>query len=168
MEEVKIAALGESDIMLIFKAIGADVYPVESTTDTGDADDLLKKIIREGYGIIFMTETVAAEMKPSRLGQMSTIDLAMTTMLLVFQVIPQVVIQAPMLTWVMGHPIAGCCHGWRLTHSRYWAAILNQLQETQYSRQHIGMLSIRLCVMQIRSLPWSITQVQMPPKCEDF
>ena len=38
MAEAKIAAFGESDIMLIFKAIGADVYPVDSLTDVQDAD----------------------------------------------------------------------------------------------------------------------------------
>lgn len=62
MAEAKIAAFGESDIMLIFKAIGADVYPVEGMTDTAEAENRLKAIIREGYGIIFMTETIAAEL----------------------------------------------------------------------------------------------------------
>ena len=60
MVQAKIAAFGESDIMLIFKAIGADVYPVESSADREDAESRLKKIIKEGYGIIFMTETIAA------------------------------------------------------------------------------------------------------------
>ena len=62
MGEARIAAFGESDIMLIFKAMGADVYPVESTTDTEDARDLLTKIIKEGYGIIFMTEAIALQL----------------------------------------------------------------------------------------------------------
>ena len=62
MAEVKIAAFGESDIMLIFKAIGADVYPVDSSAGTEDAEVKLKGIIKEGYGIIFMTETIAAEL----------------------------------------------------------------------------------------------------------
>lgn len=60
MKEAKIAAFGESDIMLIFKAIGADVYPVDDMSDMGDAEERLKKIVREGYGIIFMTETIAS------------------------------------------------------------------------------------------------------------
>lgn len=60
MTEAKIAAFGESDIMLIFKAIGAEVYPVDSSAGTGDMEAKLKKIIKEGYGIIFMTETIAA------------------------------------------------------------------------------------------------------------
>lgn len=62
MEETKIAAFGESDIMLIFKAIGADVFPVENLEDTKDAENILNKIVKEGYGIIFMTETVAVRL----------------------------------------------------------------------------------------------------------
>ena len=62
MAETKIAAFGESDIMLIFKAIGANIYPVDSLSDMQDAEDRLKKIVKEGYGIIFMTETIAAKL----------------------------------------------------------------------------------------------------------
>ena len=62
MSETRIAAFGESDIMLIFKAIGADVYPVEGNENIADTENLLKGIIKEGYGIIFMTETIAAEL----------------------------------------------------------------------------------------------------------
>jgi len=58
MKEAKIAAFGESDIMLIFKAIGADVYPVDDVSDIRDAEE--RKLVREGYGIIFMTETIAS------------------------------------------------------------------------------------------------------------
>jgi V/A-type H+-transporting ATPase subunit F len=60
MADAKIAAFGESDIMLIFKAIGADVYPVDDLINIQDAEDRLKKIVKEGYGIIFMTEAIAA------------------------------------------------------------------------------------------------------------
>lgn len=60
MAEVKIAAFGENDIMLIFKAIGADVYPIDSSVSIEDGEAKLKGIIQEGYGIIFMTETIAA------------------------------------------------------------------------------------------------------------
>lgn len=62
MDETKIAAFGESDIMLIFKAIGADVYPVEDLSGIQDIENRLKSIVKEGYGIIFMTETIAAEL----------------------------------------------------------------------------------------------------------
>ena len=60
--EVKIAAFGESDIMLIFKAIGADVFAVSDSTSTDAAGARLKQLVSEGYGIIFMTETVAARL----------------------------------------------------------------------------------------------------------
>jgi len=60
--EVKIAAFGESDIMLIFKAIGADVFTVSDRTSTDMAEARLKQLVSEGYGIIFMTETVAARL----------------------------------------------------------------------------------------------------------
>ncbi len=60
--EVKIAAFGESDIMLIFKAIGADVFAVSDSTSTDAAGAKLKQLVSEGYGIIFMTETVAARL----------------------------------------------------------------------------------------------------------
>jgi len=55
----KIAALGEKDIMLIFRAVGADVFPVNTIIE---AEDKLKKIIKEEYGIIFMTETIAIKL----------------------------------------------------------------------------------------------------------
>lgn len=54
--KTKIAAFGEKDIMLIFKGIGADIFPV---INMDEAAGQLKKIIREDYGIIFVTETVA-------------------------------------------------------------------------------------------------------------
>jgi len=60
--EVKIAAFGESDIMLIFKAIGADVFAVSDSTSTDAAEARLRQLVSEGYGIIFMTETVAARL----------------------------------------------------------------------------------------------------------
>ena len=60
--EVKIAAFGESDIMLIFKAIGADVFAVSDSTSTDTAEARLRQLVSEGYGIIFMTETVAARL----------------------------------------------------------------------------------------------------------
>jgi len=65
MAEAKIAAFGESDIMLIFRAIGADVYPVDDISDIAGAENRLKGIVREGYGIIFVTETIAARLDSS-------------------------------------------------------------------------------------------------------
>jgi V/A-type H+-transporting ATPase subunit F len=60
--EVKIAAFGESDIMLIFKAIGADVFAVSDSTSDDIAEARLRQLVSEGYGIIFMTETIAARL----------------------------------------------------------------------------------------------------------
>lgn len=57
--KTKIAAFGEKDIMLIFKAIGADVFPVY---DLEEAGNNLKKIAREDYAIIFITETIAVKL----------------------------------------------------------------------------------------------------------
>ncbi|MBM3710232.1 MAG: V-type ATP synthase subunit F [Actinobacteria bacterium] len=59
MEKAKIAALGEKDIMLIFQGIGADIFPVK---DTEEVEMQLKKIIRDEYGIIFITETLAIKL----------------------------------------------------------------------------------------------------------
>lgn len=57
--KTKIAAFGEKDIMLIFKGIGADIFPV---TNLDEAESQLKKIVRADYGIIFITETVAIKL----------------------------------------------------------------------------------------------------------
>ncbi|MBM3700790.1 MAG: V-type ATP synthase subunit F [Actinobacteria bacterium] len=57
--KTKIAAIGEKDIMLIFKAVGADVFAVH---DIEQAAITLKKIAKEDYGIIFITETIAEKL----------------------------------------------------------------------------------------------------------
>ena len=56
--KAKIAAFGEKDIMLIFKAIGIEVFPVSKTSRF---EEQLEKLIMEGYAIIFITETVALQ-----------------------------------------------------------------------------------------------------------
>jgi V/A-type H+-transporting ATPase subunit F len=61
--DTKIAAFGESDIMLIFKAAGIDVFPVTAGVDeTAGIGNKLKELVKEGYGIIFMTETIASKL----------------------------------------------------------------------------------------------------------
>lgn len=60
---VRIAAFGEKDIMLIFKAAGIDVFPVEG--DSGEINETAKKLKQladGGYGIIFVTETIALKL----------------------------------------------------------------------------------------------------------
>ncbi len=60
---VKIAAFGESDIMLIFKAAGIDVFPVVAgVEEISEAEKKLRQLVLEGYGIIFMTETIAIKL----------------------------------------------------------------------------------------------------------
>ena len=59
----RIAAFGENDIMLIFKAAGIDVFPVAADIEeTSEAEKKLKQLVREGYRIIFMTETIALKL----------------------------------------------------------------------------------------------------------
>ena len=58
----KIAAFGESDIMQIFKAIGIDVYPVSDSEYPDTVGRKLRQLVKEGYGVIFMTETLALKL----------------------------------------------------------------------------------------------------------
>jgi V/A-type H+-transporting ATPase subunit F len=61
--ETKIAAFGESDIMLIFKAAGIEVFPVEvGAGGTAEIEKKLSELVKEGYGIIFVTETIALKL----------------------------------------------------------------------------------------------------------
>ena len=61
--DTRIAAFGERDIMLIFKAAGIDVLPVTADMkDTAEVEKKLKELVKEGYGIIFMTETIALKL----------------------------------------------------------------------------------------------------------
>ena len=57
----KIGAIGENDVMLIFKAAGVDVYP---SSDIEEAAGHLRKLASEDYGIIFITETIADKLDP--------------------------------------------------------------------------------------------------------
>ncbi|MDD3519940.1 MAG: V-type ATP synthase subunit F [Actinomycetota bacterium] len=54
--KAKIAAFGEKDIMLIFKAIGIEVFPASKNLRL---EEQLEKLIKEGYAVIFITENVA-------------------------------------------------------------------------------------------------------------
>ena len=56
MSMYKIAAIGDKDSVLGFKALGVATFPV--TTSEG-ASQTLRKLAREKYGIIFITEQVA-------------------------------------------------------------------------------------------------------------
>ena len=61
--DVKVAAFGEKDIITIFKAAGVDIFPVKGDKDKiSEAEDRLRELVSEGYGIIFMTETIASKL----------------------------------------------------------------------------------------------------------
>ena len=53
----KIAVLGDKDIILAFKAVGADVF---SASGYFEAAEKMKKLARE-YAIIFVTEDIAEQ-----------------------------------------------------------------------------------------------------------
>ncbi len=58
----KIAAIGEKDIILIFKGIGVDIFPIDDALDdVGKIEQVLKNIIRDEFKIIFMTESIAVK-----------------------------------------------------------------------------------------------------------
>ena len=60
---VKVAAIGEKDIITIFKSAGVDIFPVKGDKDKiSEAEDRLRELVSEGYGIIFMTETIASKL----------------------------------------------------------------------------------------------------------
>ncbi len=55
----KIAVLGDSDSILGFKALGLDVFPVESVDK---AKSTLHRLAKETYAIVYLTEQLAAHM----------------------------------------------------------------------------------------------------------
>jgi len=60
---VKIAAFGEKDIMLIFKAAGIDVFPLSSEfKEINKIERMFKQLADSDYGIIFITETIALKL----------------------------------------------------------------------------------------------------------
>ncbi len=60
MSTYKIAVVGDNDSILGFKTIGIDTYPA-SDAQTGLS--ILKKLAGENYGVIFITEELAAELE---------------------------------------------------------------------------------------------------------
>jgi V/A-type H+-transporting ATPase subunit F len=53
-----IAVLGDKDSILCFRAIGVSTYPVANSED---AKPILKRLCREHYAVIFVTEPIARE-----------------------------------------------------------------------------------------------------------
>ena len=57
----KIAAMGDKDSVLGFKALGLEVCPVDSPEEGRAA---LHRMAKENYAIIYMTEQLAAQLQP--------------------------------------------------------------------------------------------------------
>ncbi len=56
----KIAAIGDDDCLLAYKAIGIEVFPVK---DYREAHRLILKMANEDYGVIFLSESLSKEME---------------------------------------------------------------------------------------------------------
>ena len=56
----RVAVIGDKDSVLMFKALGVDVY---TAVDGEDAKKLVNKLAQEDVGIIFITEDVAAKIQ---------------------------------------------------------------------------------------------------------
>lgn len=56
----KIAVLGDTDSVLGFKALGLDVYPVDSVSD---AKATLHRLAKENCAIVYLTEQLAVHME---------------------------------------------------------------------------------------------------------
>ena len=55
----KIAVTGAYDSIFGFAALGLDTFPVSGAEE---GKNVLKKLVSEGYGVIYMTEALAAEL----------------------------------------------------------------------------------------------------------
>lgn len=55
----KIAVIGDEETILIFKAIGMDIFAVKSVEE---AEKIIRKVARE-YGVIYITENYAKELE---------------------------------------------------------------------------------------------------------
>ena len=55
----KIGVIGNRESVLGFKAVGLETFPCNTAEEAGST---LSKIVKEGYAIIFITETYAKEL----------------------------------------------------------------------------------------------------------
>ena len=60
MANYRIAVLGDRDSVLGFQALGLSVFPVQ---DAQQARTTLHRLAQEGYGVIYLTEGLAAELE---------------------------------------------------------------------------------------------------------
>ena len=58
----KIAVMGDYDSIYGFASVGLTTFPVEEETSTEVAARLLRQTAESGYGIIYMTEHLAARL----------------------------------------------------------------------------------------------------------
>lgn len=59
MSDYKIAVLGDRDSVLGFQALGLAVFPAQTAEE---AKPILRRLAKENYGIVYLTEQLAAEM----------------------------------------------------------------------------------------------------------
>lgn len=52
----KIAVVGDKDSVAVFQAAGADVFKAANEFEAGDA---VRKLVKEDYAVVFVTEDVA-------------------------------------------------------------------------------------------------------------
>lgn len=55
MANGKCAVIGDRDSILLFKAVGIEVYPV---SDGEQANRILHRLARTGYAVVYVTETL--------------------------------------------------------------------------------------------------------------
>ncbi|MBQ7278488.1 MAG: V-type ATP synthase subunit F [Clostridia bacterium] len=55
MAKAKVAVIGDKDSVMLFKAVGIDVF---YETEGERANRQIKKLAREGYAVIYVTETL--------------------------------------------------------------------------------------------------------------
>ncbi|OUN24346.1 V-type ATP synthase subunit F [Pseudoflavonifractor sp. An85] len=60
MASYQIAVIGDKDSVLGFKALGLSTFPVDSVDQ---AKTTLHALAKENYGIVYLTETLAAHME---------------------------------------------------------------------------------------------------------
>ena len=56
----RIGVIGDRDSVLGFKAVGLDTFPCETADEAGKT---LRRLAKEGYAIIFITEGYAKDMR---------------------------------------------------------------------------------------------------------
>ena len=56
----KIGVVGEKQVVQAFRMIGFDAFPAE---DAQTARSIIRHLAEEGYGIIYLTETLAKELE---------------------------------------------------------------------------------------------------------